>query len=71
MSKLVITYGHVQAHVHQNSFVFCHNLLGEIEHGNPSCFIIFKNFSFHDVSQFGELQMDFQTFLKVLIESFK
>jgi hypothetical protein len=31
----------------------------------------FKNFSFHDVSPFGELQMIFKTFLEVLIESLK
>lgn len=31
----------------------------------------FKSFSFHDVSQFGELQMIFFTFLEVLIESLK
>jgi len=70
-SKLVITYGHVQAHIHKNSFVFSMTLWTKLNKEIHLVLLFLKNFNFHDVSQFCELQMIFLTFLEVLIESLK
>jgi len=57
----------LEGHLHEQSLVFYHHLLGWAKHRISSSIHVLKyflTFGFHDVSQFCEFQMVLGTFAK-------
>ncbi len=64
----------VNGHLHQQSFVFHHNVSSKGQHKYPTCFNIFQNpcpFHFHELCKLCKLQVPLWAFGKIIVQGLK